>query len=138
VSNPAEGLLPHRPPFLWIDDVVELEPGVRCVAGKTLSPSEPVFAGHFPGDPILPGVLLIEAAAQAAGVMIASARTERPGRALLAAVHHFKFLKSVRPGDSIQIETTLKLEALGMAVVSVSVRVAGNVVATGEISVVTN
>src|SRR6202789_4669530 len=68
-----ETMIPHRAPFLWIDRVVELEPGVRCVAVKFVDPANPIFAGHFPAKPILPGVLLIEAVAQTAGVMLASA-----------------------------------------------------------------
>ncbi len=68
-----ETMIPHRPPFLWIDRVEELEPGVRCVAVKFVDPADPIFAGHFPAKPILPGVLLIEAVAQTAGVMLGSA-----------------------------------------------------------------
>ncbi len=82
--NEIETLIPHRPPFLWIDRVEELEPGVRCVAVKFVDPAIPIFAGHFPAKPILPGVLLIEAVAQTAGVMLGSARrksqsTSNPG-----------------------------------------------------------
>ena len=65
-----EAILPHRPPFLWIDRVLSVEPGVRCVASKRIDPEAPFFAGHFPGDPILPGVFLVEAAAQTAGIMM--------------------------------------------------------------------
>jgi len=62
-QSEIETLIPHRPPFLWIDWVEELEPGVRCVAVKFVDPTNPVFAGHFPDKPILPGVFLIEAVA---------------------------------------------------------------------------
>src|ERR1700684_3162430 len=95
-----ETLIPHRPPFLWIDQVEELEPGVSCVAVKFVDPADPIFAGHFPAKPLLPGVLLIEAVAQTAGVMLGSAAPQRGsnaggGVALLGAVNHFKFLKLV-------------------------------------------
>src|SRR4051812_42217332 len=95
-----EMLIPHRPPFLWIDRVEELEPGVRCVAVKFVDPASPIFSGHFPAKPIFPGVLLIEAVAQPAGVMLGSAAPlnseNSPGEAaLLAAVNRFKFLKPV-------------------------------------------
>src|SRR5271169_1862160 len=94
-----ETLIPHRPPFLWIDRVEELEPGVRCVAVKFVDPADPIFAGHFPAQPILPGVLLIEAVAQTAGVMLGSAAPQGSGElALLAAVNRFKFFKPVAPG----------------------------------------
>src|SRR5208337_4151417 len=91
-----ETMIPHRPPFLWIDRVEELEPGFRCVAVKFVDPADPVFAGHFPARPILPGVFLIEAVAQTAGVMLGSVApqgaTSVEGKvALLAAVNRFKF-----------------------------------------------
>lgn len=136
MSQRVEDILPHRPPFLWIERVLELEAGVRCVATKRLDPAEPIFTGHFPDNPLMPGVLLIEAAAQTAGVMLGARLSSRPEVTLLAAVNHFKFLRSVRPGDEIEIETRLTLEALGMAVVSATVRVGPDVVASGEISVV--
>jgi 3-hydroxyacyl-[acyl-carrier-protein] dehydratase len=129
-------MIPHRRPFLWIEQVLELEPGVRCVARQRFDPAEPLFEGHFPDNPVLPGVILIEASAQTAGVMLGSRLDRSPAVALLAGVNSFKFVRPVKPGDAIEIETTLKLEALGMAVVSAVVRVASDVVATGEISVV--
>jgi 3-hydroxyacyl-[acyl-carrier-protein] dehydratase len=135
-----ETLIPHRPPFLWIDRVEELEPGVRCVAVKFVDPANPIFAGHFPAEPILPGVFLIEAVAQTAGVMLgsamqAAARSKR-GVALLAAVNRFKFLKPVTPGQELRVETK-KLTELGqMACIGGTVWVDGEMVANGELSVV--
>jgi beta-hydroxyacyl-ACP dehydratase FabZ len=135
-----ETLIPHRPPFLWIDRVQELEPGVRCVAVKFVDPANPIFAGHFPAEPILPGVFLIEAVAQTAGVMLgsamqAAARSKR-GVALLAAVNRFKFLKPVTPGQELRVETK-KLTELGqMACIGGTVWVDGEMVANGELSVV--
>ena len=133
-----ETMIPHRSPFLWIDRVEELEPGVRCVAVKFVDPANPIFAGHFPTKPILPGVLLIEAVAQTAGVMLGSARPQvaPSGIALLAAVNRFKFLKPVSPGQSLRIETS-KLTELGqMACIAGKVWVGGEIVASGELSVV--
>src|SRR6202034_1248198 len=103
-----EAMIPHRPPFLWIDRVEELEPGVRCVALKFVDPANPIFAGHFPAKPILPGVLLIEAVAQTAGVMLGSAAPQVAAEAgaavaLLGAVNRFKFLKPVTPGQELRI-----------------------------------
>lgn len=136
-----ETLIPHRPPFLWIDRVEELEPGVRCVAVKFVDPDNPIFAGHFPAKPILPGVLLIEAVAQTAGVMLGSAAPQGPdknaqGVALLAAVNRFKFFQPVTPGQELRIETTKLTEAGKMALISGTVSVSGDVVANGELSVV--
>jgi 3-hydroxyacyl-[acyl-carrier-protein] dehydratase len=135
-----EALIPHRPPFLWIDWVEELEPGVRCVAVKVVDQANPVFAGHFPAKPILPGIFLIEAVAQTAGVMLGSTATAAAvsagGVALLAAVNRFKFLKPVTPGQELRVETKKLTEALQMAYVGGTVWVDGEMVANGELSVV--
>jgi 3-hydroxyacyl-[acyl-carrier-protein] dehydratase len=147
-----ETLIPHRPPFLWIDRVEELEPGVRCVAVKFVDPANPIFAGHFPAEPILPGVLLIETVAQTAGVMLGSAAPQGVGKssldgslaasglgnvALLAAVNRFKFLKPVKPGQELRIETKKLAEVGQMALISGIVWVGTEMVASGELSVVT-
>lgn len=135
-----ETLIPHRPPFLWIDRIEELDPGIRCVAVKLIDSADPIFAGHFPARPILPGVLLIEAVAQTAGVMLGSSapQTDKTadGVALLAAVNRFKFLKSVTPGQELRIETKKLTEAMRMALISGTVSVGSEIVASGELSVV--
>jgi 3-hydroxymyristoyl/3-hydroxydecanoyl-(acyl carrier protein) dehydratase len=136
-----ETMIPHRPPFLWIDRVEELEPGVRCVAVKFVDPADPVFAGHFPAKPILPGVFLIEAVAQTAGVMLGSVTPQGAagtgvGLALLAAVNRFKFFKPVAPGQELRIETRKLTDAGKMAYISGTVFVDGEIVASGELSVV--
>jgi 3-hydroxyacyl-[acyl-carrier-protein] dehydratase len=130
-----ESLIPHRPPFLWIDQVVELEPGVRCVALKFIDPGEPFFAGHFPGEPIVPGVFLIEMVAQTAGVMMAGL-AQPQGIPMLAAVNRFKFLKRVRPGSKLHIETRKLTEAGAMAYIEGTVHAGDEIVARGELSVV--
>lgn len=137
-----ETLIPHRPPFLWIDRVEELEAGVRCVAVKFIDPENPMFAGHFPAKPILPGVLLIEAMAQTAGVMLGSAAPQAADEsmervALLAAVNRFKFLKPVMPGQELRIETKKLTEVGQLACIGGTVSVGGEMVASGELSVVT-
>jgi 3-hydroxyacyl-[acyl-carrier-protein] dehydratase len=124
------GLIPHRPPFLWVDRVIEIEAGVRCVGLKLVDPAEPCFAGHFPGKPVLPGVFLIEAAAQTAAVMMAAPGGER----LMAAVNRFKFLKPVSPGSELRIETRVVSSAGPLAYVEATVSVAGEIVARGELS----
>jgi 3-hydroxyacyl-[acyl-carrier-protein] dehydratase len=133
-----EAMIPHRAPFLWIDRVEELEPGLRCVAVKFVDPADPIFAGHFPAKPILPGVLLIEAVAQTAGVMLGSAggQVDGEGVALLAAVNRFKFLKPVSPGQELRIETKRLTEVGKMACIGGTVWVDGEMVASGELSVV--
>lgn len=133
-----EAMIPHRAPFLWIDRVEELEAGERCVAVKFVDPANPIFAGHFPAQAILPGVLLIEAVAQAAGVMLGSAGSQEvaSGIALLAAVNRFKFLKPVTPGQELRIETKKLTEVGKMAYIGGTVWVNGEMVASGELSVV--
>jgi 3-hydroxyacyl-[acyl-carrier-protein] dehydratase len=139
--NEIETLIPHRAPFLWIDQIEELEPGVRCVAVKFVDPADPIFAGHFPAKPILPGVLLIEAVAQTAGVMLGSAAppgaaATSGGVALLAAVNRFKFLKPVIPGQQLRIETKKLTEMGQMAYIGGTVWVGAEIVASGELAVV--
>ncbi len=133
-----ETMIPHRAPFLWIDRVEELEPGQRCVAVKFVDPADPIFAGHFPAKPILPGVLLIEAVAQTAGVMLGSAGQQGAGKgvALLAAVNRFKFLKPVGPGQELRIETKRLTEVGKLACIGGTVWADGEMVASGELSVV--
>jgi len=132
-----ETMIPHRAPFLWIDRVEELEPGVRCVAVKFVDPADPIFVGHFPAKPILPGVLLIEAVAQTAGVMLGSAgpQVSGAGVALLAAVNRFKFLKTVTPGQTLRVETKKLTEVGQMACIGGTVWADGEIVASGELSV---
>jgi 3-hydroxyacyl-[acyl-carrier-protein] dehydratase len=131
-----EKLIPHRVPFLWIDEIVELEPGEKCVALKRVDPTEPFFAGHFPAQAVLPGIFLIEAVAQTSGVMLGSASSRTFGIPKLAAVNRFKFLKVVEPGSKLRIETRKLTEAGSMACVEGTVRVGNEIVARGELIVV--
>lgn len=107
-------LLPHRYPFLLVDRVLEAaEDGRHLVAIKNVTANEPFFQGHFPGNPIMPGVLHIEAIAQACGLMCLSATTEdAPGGVenhdtILASIENAKFRRMIVPGDQMRIETTL-------------------------------
>jgi len=131
-----EAILPHREPFVWVDRVIEIVPGQSCHAAKDVDPAAPFFAGHFPGDPILPGVFLIEAAAQTAGVMLGAGSPSTGARHRLAAVSQFKFLKPVLPGSTIHVYTTTLIERDGMALVSATLAVDGETVATGQLTVV--
>ena len=132
-----ERMIPHRAPFLLLDRVEELAPGVRCVAVMLIDPEDAVFAGHFPGRPILPGVLMIEAVGQTAAVMMAAATAQGTiGNALLAAVNRFKFFKPVIPGQEVRIETTKLTQVGSMAYISGTASVDGVIVASGELSVV--
>ena len=107
-------LLPHRYPFLLVDRVLEAaEDGTHLVAIKNVTANEPFFQGHFPGKPIMPGVLHVEAIAQACGLMCLSATTEdatggvKNYDTILASVENAKFRRMIVPGDQMRIETTL-------------------------------
>ncbi|MDD6742742.1 MAG: 3-hydroxyacyl-ACP dehydratase FabZ [Roseburia porci] len=109
VLNTAEimEILPHRHPFLLIDTVEELESGVRAVAKKAVSFNEPYFAGHFPGNPVMPGVLIIEALAQTGAVAILSQPEWKGKTAYFAGINHAKFKQKVVPGDVLTLETEI-------------------------------
>ena len=121
--------LPHRAPFVFVDEVRALTPGESAECGKTFPPDEPFFRGHFPGDPLVPGVLLTEALAQTAGLAAG-----QPGRAFhLSAIRAMKFLRPVRPSDEIAL-TARKVAVVGtLWQFEVTARVRGEVVAEGVI-----
>lgn len=100
-------ILPHRHPFLLIDTIEELEPGVRAVGRKNVTFNEPYFAGHFPGNPVMPGVLILEALAQTGAVAILSLPEHRGKTAYFAGIDKAKFKQMVRPGDTLELETTI-------------------------------
>ena len=103
-----EAILPHRDPFLLIDEVVELEPGARVVARKRVRADEWYLAGHFPGRPIMPGVLIVEAMAQTGAVAVLSQEENRGRLALFAGIDGVRFKRIVEPGD--ELELTCELE----------------------------
>jgi 3-hydroxyacyl-[acyl-carrier-protein] dehydratase len=101
-----EQILPHRPPFLLLDEVVELEPGARVVATKRVTNED--CAGHFPGNPIMPGVKMVEALAQAGAVAVLVREENRGKLALFAGIDDVRFKRIVRPGDELTLECVLE------------------------------
>jgi 3-hydroxyacyl-[acyl-carrier-protein] dehydratase len=101
-----ESILPHRDPFLLLDTVVELEPGARVVARKRVTADD--CAGHFPGNPIMPGVKMVEALAQAGAVAVLSEVENKGKLALFAGMDDVRFKRIVRPGDELTLECTLE------------------------------
>ncbi|CAN5614541.1 3-hydroxyacyl-ACP dehydratase FabZ [soil metagenome] len=102
------GILPHRYPFLLVDRIVELEPGVRAVGIKQVTVNEPHFTGHFPGRPIMPGVLMVEALAQTAGVAVLTLDGYRGKLGLFAGIDDCRFRRMVVPGDTLRLEVTVE------------------------------
>ena len=100
-------ILPHRYPFLLIDTIEEMEAGVRAVAKKNVTMNEPYFQGHFPGNPVMPGVLIIEALAQTGAVAILSQEEWKGKTAYFAGISNAKFKKKVLPGDTLTLETEI-------------------------------
>jgi 3-hydroxyacyl-[acyl-carrier-protein] dehydratase len=101
-------IIPHRYPFLLVDRIVELEPGVRAVGLKSVSSNEPQFTGHFPGRPIMPGVLMVEALAQTAGVAVFTLDEYRGKLGLFAGIDECRFRRLVQPGDTLRLEVTVE------------------------------
>ena len=101
-------ILPHRYPFLLIDRVVELEPGVRAVALKAVAANEPQFTGHFPERPIMPGVLMVEALAQTSGIAVVTLPEYRGKLGLFAGIDECRFKRMVVPGDTLRLEATVE------------------------------
>ena len=100
-------LIPHRYPFLLVDRIEELEPGVRAVGTKNVSQNEPFFQGHFPDYPVMPGVLIIEALAQVGAVGVMAGGEHRDKLALFAGIDGVRFRRQVLPGDVLTLEVEI-------------------------------
>lgn len=100
-------ILPHRQPFLLIDSIEELEAGIRAVGKKCVTYNEPFFAGHFPGEPIMPGVLIVEAMAQTGAVAVLSMPENKGKLAMFGGINNAKFKSPVVPGDVLILEITM-------------------------------
>lgn len=130
------GLLAHRYPFLLVDRVRECVPGERLVALKNVTYNEPFFSGHFPQKPVMPGVLIIEAMAQATGLLAMKTTPRDPDRNELyyfVGIDRARFKRSVYPGDQLVLEVRLKRQKRGIWIVSGVATVDEIVVATGDL-----
>lgn len=127
-------IIPHRQPFMLIDTIEEMEPGVRAVAKKCVSYNEPFFQGHFPGEPVMPGVLIIEALAQTGAVAILSLPENKGKTAYFAAINSAKFKKKVIPGDVLMLETEIIKVKGTMGIGKATATVDGKVAVQAELT----
>lgn len=126
-------IIPHRFPFLLVDRIIELEPGKKAVGIKNVTANEPFFQGHFPDYPIMPGVLIVEALAQTAGIATGVLEEGKGKLGLFAAIESMKFKKPVLPGDTLKLEAEILLNKLGVVKAKVKATVDGQTAAEGEI-----
>ena len=135
ISYPAgrdviEAVLPHRDPFVWVSRVLECEPGASVKAELDVSPDLPLFEGHFPDYPVLPGVIIMEALAQAASFSILVAREAEGALGFFAGIDNAKFRNQVRPGDTLTLEATIVKSSRRLCVAEVKASVGDTVCAT--------
>lgn len=127
-------IIPHRQPFMLIDTIEELEKGKRAVAKKCVSYNEPFFAGHFPQEPVMPGVLIVEALAQTGAVAILSQPEFKGKTAYFAAINNAKFKGKVVPGDVLTLETEIIKIKGSIGVGAAKAYVDGKLVTTAELT----
>lgn len=127
-----QAVLPHRYPFLLVDRILEMEPGKRAVGLKSVTFNESFFQGHFPGHPVMPGVLVLEAMAQVGGVLLLSMTGNEGKLAYFGGIDKVRFRKPVVPGDQLITEVELLKNRGGIGKVRVTGRVDRHVVCEGE------
>jgi len=133
--NQIQKILPHRYPFLFIDRVIELDPGKRVVAIKNTSVNEAYFSGHFPGEPLMPGALMVEAMAQASIILYHTHYQDKikPGaKYYLSSITKAQFKRAVVPGDQLKIEATTIRIIPTAAIVDVKAYVGNDLAASAE------
>ncbi len=127
-------IIPHRQPMLLIDTIEELEPGVRAVGKKCVSYNEPYFAGHFPGEPVMPGALIVEALAQVGAVAILDDDEYRGKTAYFGAINNAKFKRKVIPGDVLMLETEMVKRKGPIGIAKAKATVDGKTAVTAELT----
>ena len=127
-------IIPHRQPFMLIDTIEEMEPGVRALAKKCVSYNEPFFQGHFPGEPVMPGVLIVEALAQTGAVAILSLPENKGKTAYFAAINSAKFKKKVIPWDVLMLEPEIIKVKGPMGIGKATATVDGKVAVQAELT----
>ncbi|GLX70159.1 3-hydroxyacyl-ACP dehydratase FabZ [Paenibacillus glycanilyticus] len=131
--NQIQEIIPHRPPFLLVDRITEVEPGVRAVGIKNVTMNEPHFVGHFPGYPVMPGVLIVEALAQVGSVAMLMVEANRGKLGFFAGIDGFRFRGQVKPGDTLKLEVEITRLKGPIGKGKATASVDGQVVAEGEL-----
>ncbi|MBE3578324.1 MAG: 3-hydroxyacyl-ACP dehydratase FabZ [Caldanaerobacter subterraneus] len=126
-------ILPHRYPFLLVDRIIELEEGKRAVGIKNVTANEPFFQGHFPDNPIMPGVLIVEALAQMAGIAVMNVEEFKGKLGLFAGIDKCRFKKVVRPGDQLILEVSIESIRMGLVKAKGVAKVGEEIAATAEL-----
>lgn len=128
-----QNILPHRYPFLLVDRIEEVEQGKKAVGIKNVSVNEPFFKGHFPGNPIMPGVLIVEAMAQVGGIAILSMEEYKDKLAVFAGIDGVRFRRQVVPGDTLRMEVELITIKRGIGKARAKATVDGQPACEGEL-----
>lgn len=132
-AQQIQEIIPHRYPFLLVDRIVEIEYGVRAVGIKNVSMGDPFFQGHFPGYPVMPGVLIIEALAQVGAVALLGTDEYKGKMALFAGIDGVRFKRQVRPGDVLRLEVEMGRMRRGVGKGTATATVDGELAAKAEL-----
>ena len=133
-KSEIENIIPQRDPFLMIDEVETYTPGKSCIAYKNVRKEEPYFKGHFPNNPIMPGVLIVESLAQAGAVAILSMEENIGKNAIFGGIDKMKFKKMVTPGDKLKLEVNIIKRKGPIGIGQALATVDGKIVAKGELT----
>lgn len=132
-AKEIQNIIPHRYPFLLVDKIIEIEEGKRAVGIKNVTINEPFFQGHFPGNPIMPGVLIVEAMAQVGAVAILSMEEYKGKLAVFTGIDKVRFKKQVVPGDTLRMEVEMIAMKRGIGKANASAYVGVQLAVSGEL-----